>query len=94
MTLIKAALLDRDNQVIGEVFDAPQKGHTVEIAGCFTADGDAVNVKTYKISRSKRNMEKARYEQPVSKVGSYYTFHCVENDTVVLANRSLDLHWY
>jgi len=79
----KAALLDRDDNVIGQVFDAPEKGNTIEIAGCFTANGDPVNVKVHKISRSKKNMQKAEYEQPVSKVGEVWTFHCVENDQVV-----------
>jgi len=84
---MKAALLDRDSKVIGEVYDAPEKGNTIEIAGCFTADGDPVNVRKYKISRSKRNMHKAEFEQPVSvvntKYGKVWTFHCVENDQVV-----------
>lgn len=82
----KAALMLR-NKVVGEVFDAPERGREIILAGRFTVDGDAVNVKTYKISRSKRNLAIAKYEQPVSKVktrrGDYYTFHCVENNTVV-----------
>ncbi len=79
----KAALLDRNDKVIGEVFDAPEKGNRIDIAGCFTANGDPVNVKSYKISRSKKNLQKAEFEQPVSKVGQVWTFRCVENDTVV-----------
>ena len=85
---MKAALLDRDKKVIGEVFDAPETGHKIQIAGAFTINGDPVNVKTYKISRSKKNLEKARYEQPISKVQvrkdwPVWTFRCVENNTVV-----------
>ena len=83
----KAALLDRDRKVIGEVFDAPEREHEIRIAGTFTANGDPVNVKTYKISRSKRNLDKAIYEQPVSKVetkhGPVWTFHCVEESNIV-----------
>lgn len=84
---MRAALLDRDNRVIGEVCDAPEKGNTIEIAGCFTADGDPVNVKKHRISRSVKNLRKAQFEQPVSVVntkhGKVWTFHCVENDQVV-----------
>ena len=78
-----AALLSRDGKVIGEVYDAPAKGNDIKIAGAFTAGGDPVNVSLYRISRSKRNLAKAEYEQPVSKIGSVWTFHCVENDQVV-----------
>ena len=84
---MKAALLDQNKKVIGEVFDAPEEGNSIEIAGLFTINGDAVNVQKYKISRSKKNLEKAIYEQPVSKKetnhSAVWTFHCVENDQVV-----------
>lgn len=85
---MRAALLDKQNNVIGEVYDAPEKGHSIEVAGCFTINGDPVNVKTYKISRSKKNLEKASYQQPVDRViindhKTVWTFHCVENNTVV-----------
>lgn len=80
---MKAALLDINDKVIGEVFDAPEKGHSLDIAGSFTVNGDPVNVKSYKISRSKKNLEKAQYAQPVSKVGDVWTFRAVENDKVV-----------
>ena len=76
---MKAALLDSNNDVIGEVFDAPETGYSIEIAGDFTVNGDPVNVQTMKISRSARNMKKAAYEQPISKIGSVYTFACVED---------------
>jgi hypothetical protein len=78
---MKAALLDRNNKVIGEVFDAPEVGNTIEIAGAFTINGDAVNVKTYKISRSLKNLKKAQFEQPVCKKETnhspVWTFHSV-----------------
>ncbi len=80
---MRAALIDKNENVIGEVFDAPAKGNSIEIAGAFTASGNPVNVSEYKISRSKKNLAKAVYEQPVSKVGDVWTFHCVENDKVV-----------
>jgi len=70
-----AALLDSNNKVIGEVFDAPRFGNSIDVAGCFTAEGKPVNVKSYKISRSKVNLEKARYEQPVYRINSIYTFN-------------------
>ena len=83
---MKAALLDRDGNVIGEVFDAPA-GYSIDIAGAFTVDGDAVNVKTYKISRSFRNLKKAQFEQPVSKIETnhapVWTFRAVESNRVV-----------
>ena len=83
---MKAALLDSNNAVIGEVFDAPETGHRIDVAGAFTAGGDAVNVKSHKISRSKRNLARARYEQPVSRIdtkhGPVWTFRCVENNNV------------
>ncbi|WP_133178995.1 hypothetical protein [Shewanella decolorationis] len=79
---MKAALLNRNGAVIGEVFEAPEKGNTIEIAGAFTIDGSPVNVKKFKISRSKANLAKAVYEQPVSKVnskyGEIYTFSSVD----------------
>ena len=75
----RVALLNRDNKVIGEVFNAPLSGNTIEIAGCFTESGDAVNVKSYKISRSAVNLKKASFEQPVSKRETnhapVWTFH-------------------
>jgi len=83
---MKAALLDKKDLVIGEVFDAPP-GFDIEIACTFTKNGEPVNVKRYKISRSKKNIEKAAYKQPVVKIltnkTSVWTFHCIENNTPV-----------
>jgi len=84
---MKAALINRTGDVIGEVFDAPETGNIIKVAGEFTISGDAVNSRIYKISRSKKNIEKAQFEQPVSKIetnhGPVWTFHCVESNTVV-----------
>lgn len=84
---MKAALLDNKGKVVGEVFDAPESGSYIPIAGAFTVDNDPVNITKYKISRSVKNLEKAQYEQPVSLVnckhGKVWTFHAVVNDTVV-----------
>jgi len=73
----RAALLNQKGQVIGEIFEAPEKGNTVEIALFITSDGVVINKKAYKISRSKKNLEKASYEPPISKYGDVYTFHYV-----------------
>ena len=62
-----AALLDQWGDVVAEVI----------------ADGDPVNVRTHKISRSQRNLERAREIQLwgpsyVSKVGEVFFFEEVE----------------
>lgn len=75
---MRVALLDKKGHVIGEVFDAPRTGRTVDVAGCFTASGDPVNVRTYKISRSKANLAKAYYQQPLIKCGDVFTFHHID----------------
>ena len=72
-----AALLVKNSRVIGLVCDAPAAGNTIAVAGCFTADGDPVNVRSYRISRAVRNMAAAQFEQPLSRVGGVYTFHAV-----------------
>lgn len=83
---MKAALLNSNGKVIGEVFEAPSAGNSIEVAGAFTIDGSPVNVRTYKISRSKANLKKAEYEQPLSKItspyGDVYTFYCAEDNEV------------
>ena len=58
MTNSTAALLDSQGNVIAEVRNAPE-GNTIDIAGAETIDGDPVNVRTYKLSRSLRNLKKA-----------------------------------
>ena len=79
----RAAILGRDGDVIGHTYEAPAVGYSLKIAGTFTVSGDPVNVRDYRISRSKRNLEKAAFEQPAQKVGDVWTFHAVENDQVV-----------
>ena len=70
----RAALLDRTGKVIGEVFDPPGSGYFIEVAGCFAANDYPVNISKYRISRSKKNLDKALYEQPVTKHGRVYAF--------------------
>lgn len=73
----RAALLDRNNRVIGEVYYPPKTGNVISVAGSFTINGDAVNCIDYKISRSKANLIKAEREQPLVQVGTeqIWTFH-------------------
>jgi hypothetical protein len=78
-----AALLDQWGDVVAEVRDAPA-GNTIDIAGARTADGDPINVRTHKISRSQRNLKKAREIQLwgpsyVSKAGEVFSFEEVED---------------
>ena len=82
----KAALIEK-GRVIGEVYDAPEAGITIKIAETFTSDGTPANIKLYKISRSKKNLLMAAFEQPISKIetknGTFWTFLCVDNNTIV-----------
>ena len=73
----RAALLDRNNRVIGEVYYPPRTGNIISVAGAITINGDAVNCIDYKISRSKANLIKAEREQPLVQVGTeqIWTFH-------------------
>lgn len=80
---MKAALLNDYGKVIGEVLEAPISGYSIKIAGAFTRDGEPVNVKTYKISRSKINLKKAQSEQPVLRVKDIYTFECAEEGSTI-----------
>ena len=73
--MVRSALLNSKGIVIGEVFGSPATGNTIEVAGAFTADGDPVNVKTYKISRSKANLAKAEKKQPLMPKGDVWTFY-------------------
>jgi hypothetical protein len=72
----KFAAVMNEKKVIGYVYDADKLLRKIDVAGCFTQDGDAVNVRSYKVSHSKRNCERASYTQPVSlhKSGCY-TFY-------------------
>jgi len=74
---MRAALLDRNNRVIGEVYYPPKHGNIISVAGSITIGGDAVDCIDYKISRSKANLVKAEFEQPLVQVGTeqIWTFH-------------------
>ena len=72
---MKSALLNAKGIVIGEVYGSPRTGNTIDVAGAFTADGDPINVKTYKISRSKANLAKAEKEQPLMPKNGVWTFY-------------------
>lgn len=52
-----AALIDEKGRVIGEVFNPPKEVSEIKVTSGFTATGELVNVKTYKISRSKKDLE-------------------------------------
>ena len=80
---MRAALLDVSGDVIGDVFDAPEKGNTIEVAELLDSNGNVLRVKKYRISRSKKNMTKALCEQPLSKHKNVWTFHCVDNNQVM-----------
>jgi len=69
---MKSALLNAKGLVIGEVYGSPRTGNTIDVAGAFTVNGDPVNVKTYKISRSKANLAKAEKEQPLMPKGDVW----------------------
>ena len=77
----RAALLDRNNRVIGEVFYPPKTGNIISVAGAITINGDAVNCIDYKISRAKANLIKAEREQAVVQVGTeqIWTFHYMDD---------------
>ena len=65
------------SKVIGYLVNAPKDLKSIEIAGDLTADGQAVNVSTHRVSHSGVNVKKAERTQPVSlhaKSGTY-TFH-------------------
>ena len=73
---MRAALLDRNNRVIGEVYYPPRTGNIISVASSIT-NGDAVNCVDYKISRSRANLVKAEHQQPLVQVGTeqIWTFH-------------------
>jgi len=87
---LRAAILDRSGNVIGEAFDVPAGVRSIDIAGDFTIDQDPVNVRTYKISRSKVNLGRACFEQPASKIGDVWTWLCVQNGRVTWSTSGED----
>lgn len=78
---MRAAVLD-GNKVIASMDDAPQNLNEIKIATNFDDKGNAIKMRTYKVSRSKRNIAKSSRCQPISKIGLLWTFHCVENGEV------------
>ena len=57
MTTIQAVIINRENDIIG--FLDADIGKEVEVAGAIALDGCPVNRKTYRVSSSKANLEKA-----------------------------------
>ena len=57
MTTIQAVIINRENDIIG--FLDADIGKEVEVAGAIALDGGPVNRKTYRVSSSKANLEKA-----------------------------------
>jgi len=73
-----AVVSKKTNEVVGYILNAPKSLKRIEIAGCYTSTGHAVNVSEYKVSHSVKNIEKANRTQPVSlheKSGTYTFFH-------------------
>ena len=84
----RVAVLDSEGQVVGEAYDVPEDFKNIIVAGAFTTDEGQtpINLMSLKVSRSKRNLSKARYRQPLSVVkksyGDYWTFKYVKNNIV------------
>ena len=82
----RAAVLDSQGAVIGEAYDVKTVSNIIPIAHAFPPDQTPVNINYYKISRSQRNLKKAAYTPPISRVdysyGSIWTFHAVEKNVV------------
>jgi len=74
----KSALLNNKGEVIGEVFAAPYSGNYIEVAGEFDTDGTPRNIQYYKISRSKKNLEKALTTKPLIRKGEVWAYHNLE----------------
>jgi|GEM_PF-3914276 len=55
---MKSVILGRNDEIIGLLHSAGLR--EVEVAGAVAADGSPVNRKTYRVSASKRNLERAR----------------------------------
>jgi hypothetical protein len=77
-----AAILDRDGGVIGHTYEAPARGYEIKIAGTFTASDDPVNVRVYKISRSKANLadERANYNDVAMRTGIEGVYRWIFDD--------------
>lgn len=81
------AVLDQNGKVIGEAYDVPESVKYIDVLAQTTIDGTPVNVRRFKTSVSKKNLEKASYEQPLSlyyfKQQFFWTFHCVKNNKII-----------
>lgn len=55
---MKAVILNTRNQIVF-LADLPEGVREVEVAGTTTSDGAPVNRRTYKVSRSKANIDQA-----------------------------------
>jgi len=53
---MNAVVINRQNDIIGTV---STEAREVEVAGAVTIDGTPVNVRTYRVSRSKANIARA-----------------------------------
>jgi hypothetical protein len=51
----KAVIINRENDIIG-LLAGDFQGNEVDVAGAVTIEGDPVNVRTYRVSRSARNL--------------------------------------
>lgn len=75
---LAAVVSKRSGDVVGYIVNAPKSLKRINVAGCYTSTGDAVNVSEYKVSHSVANIAKAERTQPVSlheKSGTYTFFH-------------------
>lgn len=55
---MNAVIINNKNDIIATV--SGFEGREIEVAGAITIDGAPVNVRTYRVSRSKANIERAR----------------------------------
>jgi hypothetical protein len=83
---IRKAVLNDAGKVIGEAFDVPKNQRTIKVLGKTSIEGDPVNISEMKTSYSKDKLERATYQQPLSRYvyngNEYWTFLCVENNKV------------
>ena len=57
---MKSVILDSNNGIMGIV---DSKETSVEVAGAVTSDGSPVNVRRYRLSRSKMNLDRLSREE-------------------------------
>jgi hypothetical protein len=75
---LAAVVSKRTSDVVGYIVNAPKSLKRIDVAGCYTSTGEAVNVSEYKVSHAVKNIEKAKRTQPVSlheKSGTYTFFN-------------------